>query len=462
MKRVSTYALALSLAVAGGTTAWTAPASAQGYGGSAPASGQQLENRGNNRSENTSEQATTSGFDAGNLSDGVRAQAGAAQTALSGEAPDLAAIRTQLEGAAGAIANDDDRYFVGQMMLQLSVAMQNAGAATPAEVQAIQRRGLQYAVDSGKLPPADAGRYWTFLGNMANAEEDYPAAMTAYQNALQANPANPDALIQLANAQFRTGNSAAGYESADEALRLAREAGTEVPSTWITVPLNQASRERDAARVAHYGQQLLVVEPTPDIWSQVLLAYASAARFDDQATLDMLRLLRAAGAHNADTYQEHAALALRRGLPGEAQSVIDEAGTSGVSIASETRSDTQSRLSGDRSSLDAGRRSAESAANGVEALNTADAYASYGDYAQAVTLYRLAVEKGGIDAGTANLRLASALAASGQTSEAISLLDGVSGSREGLAKFWKVWLEQQSGGTSTPADEATSAEETAE
>lgn len=432
MKRVSTFALAFSIGLAGGATLAVQPAMAQ--------------------------EEATSGFNAGNLSDAVRAQAGAVQQALGGESPDLAAIRTQLEGAAGAVANDDDRFIVGQLLLQLSVAMQGSGADA-AQVQAVQRQGLQLAVDSNKLSPADAGRYWAFLGNFANAEEDYPTAINAYQNALQANPANADAHIQLALANFRSGNTQAGYQSADEALRLAQETG-EVPPTWITVPLNEASRQRDAARVARYGELLVNVEPTSEIWNQVLLAYASAARFDDQATLDMLRLLRAAGAHNNNTYQEHAALAIRRGLPGEAQAVIDEASAAGVSISSETRSDTQSRLSGDRASLGEGLRSAQAASNGVEALNTADAYASYGDYDQAISLYRLAIEKGGIDAGTANLRLASVLAATNRNSEAMALLEGVTGPRQGLAGFWRAWLQQQAGGAS--AASAASAEETAE
>lgn len=454
MKRVSTYALALSLAAAGAT-----PASAQDYGGGqAPSSGQQFENNRNNR-----QAAPTPGeFNPGNLSDAVRAQAGAAQQALAGEAPDLAAIRTQLQGAQAAIANDDDRFLVGQLMLQLSVAMQRAGSSE-ADVRAVQRPGLQLAVDSNRLSPADAGRYWGFLGNFANAEQDYPTAIAAYENALRYDPGNADAQIQLALAQFRSGNAAAGYAAADAALNAAREQGTDIPPTWITVPLNEASRQGDAARVAHYGQQLVASASTPDIWRQVLLAYSAAGRFNDQQTLDMLRLIRATGAHDAQTYPEHANLALRRGLPGEAQSLIDEAGSQGISVSAEIRSEVQNRLSGDRASLAEGRRSAEAAATGTEALNTADAYASYGDTAEALALYRLAVEKGGIDNGTANLRLASVLASTGQTAQARSLLEGISGSREGLARFWLAWLDSQSGAAAPAATaESASAEETAE
>ncbi len=449
MKRVSTYTLAIALAFGATASIPFVSASAQ----QAAAGAEAVEE-----------------FNAGNISEAVRGPVAAAQTALSPEGTfDAATVRGQLEAARGAVQNDDDRFIVGQLMLQLGVKMQQNGADA-AQVSQIQGEGLRLALDSDRLQLDQRATYWTFLGNMANSAGNGPEAITAYENALRYNPNNADAQIQVANAQFENNNLEAGYTSADAALRIAGEQG-EISPTWISVPLNAAIRARDADRVLRYGTQLVEAEPTPEIWNQVLLAYSSAARFDDQATLDMMRLLRAAGALDANTYPEYASLAIRRGLPGEAKAVIDDAASNGVSVNSEITAEVDSRLGEDRASLDGSRSAAQSETNGGVALNTGDAFASYGQHDAAIELYRLAKEKGGVDAGTADLRIAAAHVAANRTGEARSLLETVTGPREGLAQFWLAYLDSQSGGASAAApatvdttvdDAESSDEETAE
>ncbi|WP_298016514.1 tetratricopeptide repeat protein [uncultured Parasphingopyxis sp.] len=394
-------------------------------------------------------------FNAANISEAVRGPVAAAQTALQEEGTDLAAVRAQLETAAGAIQNNDDRFIVGQLMLQLGVKMQQAGQPAD-QVQTVQGRGLRLAVDSNLLPTAQRSTYYGFLGNMANQAENWPEAIEAYTEALRYNPNNADAAIQLALAQFRSNNNAAGYEAADRAFAAAQEAGTDIPANWVTVPLNAAIQARDVERISTYGPLLVSIEPTPAVWSQTLLGYASAARLDDQATLDVMRLLRAANALDQATYTEYANLALRRGYPGEAQSVIEEGQAAGVTFDGETTSEVQSRLSSDRSSLGEARASAASDANGMVALNTADAYVGYGEYGPAMELYRLAKEKGGIDTSPVDLRMAAALYAQNQTAQARQAFESVTGSRETLAKFWLAWLDQQGGAeAAAPAESAT-------
>ncbi len=419
MKRVSTFSLAFGLAMGAATTFAIAPAAAQE---TAPVQEQ---------------------FNSGNISEAVRSPVAAAQAALQPDGTfDAATVRGQLEAAKGAIVNDDDRFIVGQLMLQLGVRMQRDGADA-AEVTRIQGEGLRLALDSNRLATTERGRYWTFLGNMAKAAGNSAEAVTAYQNALSYDPNNGDALINVADAQFHAGDNAAGFVSADRAIAAAR-AGGEVPPTWLSVPLNAAIMARDNARVFEYGRQLIELTPRADIWSQVLLAYSSSARFDDQANLDMFRLLGAVNALESDTYREYAELAMRRGLPGEVQAVVDAARAAGVTVTSEDLSDLEGRLASDRRSLAQERTNAQSA-DGVTALNTADAFAAYGEYDAALELYRLARQKGGVDIGTVDLRTARTLIAAGRAAEARPLLEGVTGSREGLAKFWLVWLNQQAG-----------------
>lgn len=460
MTMVSKFTLAAALAL-GATTVMQTPATAQaGYGGQSAQPTPPPADSGNERRSRRDREAPAAApsaaqgevveFNSSNISDGARGPVAAAQAALQGEATDLAATRAQLEAAAAAIQNDDDKFIVGQLMLQLGVKMQQAGQPAD-QVQALQGRGLRLAVESNRLTLAQRSTYFGFLGNMASGAEDWTQALSDYENALRYNPNNVEAAIQLARAQFRGGNAEAGYTAADRAFAAAREQGMDIPGSWVTLPLNAALAARDVNRIGTYGAMLVSVEPTPSVWSQTLLGYAAAAQFDDQSTLDMMRLLRATGSLESATYNEYANLAMRRGFPGEAQSVIDQARAAGITINSDVSTEVQARLSGDRAGLADGRRSAQAASNGLEALNTADAYASYGEYDTALELYRLASEKGGVDAGLINLRMAATLVAANQAGQARQAFEAITGARQPMAKFWLAYLAQQPDGAATPS-----------
>ena len=83
---------------------------------------------------------------------------------------------------------------------------------------------------------------------------------------------------------------------------------------------------------------------------------------------------------------------------------------------------------------------ARSEASGDFALKVADGYYGHGDYAKAAEFYRLALQKGSVDANLANTRLGMALAMSGQRPAAEAAFKAVTGPRADLANFWLLWL----------------------
>jgi Flp pilus assembly protein TadD len=101
------------------------------------------------------------------------------------------------------------------------------------------------------------------------------------------------------------------------------------------------------------------------------------------------------------------------------------------------------RVSSDRAALPGLEARARADSKGALALNVADGYYGHGNYAKAVEFYRLAVQKGGVDSGLANLRLGMALAQAGQRAEAEAAFKAVSGPRAGLASYWLLWLSQR-------------------
>ncbi|MEO1170191.1 MAG: hypothetical protein AAFW97_15915 [Pseudomonadota bacterium] len=451
MKRVSTYALALALAASGSAATLTSPAAAQNYG-TPPAPPPQAPSSNDRRSASSSDSEVEE-FDPGAISDEVRAVVVAVQTALESEevAPDTAALLAQLQGAVPMVQNNDDRFILGQLMLQIAARTQNDGG--PAEqVQAAQIPGLRLGLESNRVGVAQRPVYWLAIGNAANSANDTAGALEAYQNVLRYDPDNSDAHIQSALAHFRVDNDAAGYASASAAFASLRAAGQEIPSSWHTVPFRNAYETNDVARVVEFGTAFLQSHPSPQNWNEVLRVLQTAGRLEEQANLDVLRLMRATNGLDANLVNEYVRLAALRGLPREAQDVYEAAVAGGaIQPDQEIASELSSAIPGDQAGLAESEAQARSSAAGRVALNTADAYASYGDNAKALELYDIALEKGGVDAGTVHLRKGALLYSMGQMDQARAEFEAVTGDRQPHAAFWLQWLDEQAGATAAPA-----------
>jgi hypothetical protein len=132
--------------------------------------------------------------------------------------------------------------------------------------------------------------------------------------------------------------------------------------------------------------------------------------------------------------------------PGEAQAVLNAGVASGQVNASgknatEIKGIVAQKVPADKASLPAGEKSARAAATGKFALNTADAYLGYGEWAKAADLYKVALQKGGVDANVVNVRLGMALAKSGDAAGAKAAFAQVTGPRKSLADLWTVYVD---------------------
>jgi tetratricopeptide (TPR) repeat protein len=167
---------------------------------------------------------------------------------------------------------------------------------------------------------------------------------------------------------------------------------------------------------------------------------------DDAANLDVLRFMRASGslAGERDWYDLVDSLYRVQNF-GEAKAVLDDGASKRMidlkkpAFAELVRL-VNARLADDRSSLSGLEARAMAAPNGALALKLADSWMGYKDYAKAITLYRAALTKGGVDAATVNTRLGAALLAAGNRVEAEAAFRAVTGVRADLVGFWLAWL----------------------
>lgn len=364
------------------------------------------------------------------------------------QAKDYAGAQAQLPAAETAAQSADEKFVLGQFKLQIATGTNDVAAQT---------RAVDEMIASNAGPPDMRPQLLFYQGQFAYKANNFPAAIQALQAAQQAGYQAKDANGQptqdlnllLAEAYFKGNQVPQGLSIVDQAVKTEKAAGRKPPQDWYSRAASMAYKSKLMPEVAKWTRAQVVDYPSTENWRSALVIFGDANRFDDQTQLDLMRLQRSAGALSGERdYYEYALLADKVGLPGEAKAVVDEGRAKGAFNASSKAINEIGTLAGtkvtaDRASLASSEKSAGSAANGRAALGTGDAYYGYGDYAKAATMYRLALQKGGIDANTANLRLGMALAKAGQAAEAKQAFAAVnSGPRAEIAQFWSLWVDQ--------------------
>ena len=414
MKLVSTLALAAILATSGATLA--APAFAQGAAAAKPAAPQRKFN-----------------FTKG-------AQKALADLQKAANAGDPATFPTALAAAQAAAKNADDRYFIAQMQLAYATKT-NSDADKSTAVDAI--------IASGGALPDEMDRLYRAQADFALNAKDYDKAMAAYAKVLETNPGDAAVLNNMVVLHRERKAYPQAFALVRQAINATKTSGQPVSENMYRLGLQTALDGQMKAEVVPITRELLVAHPTPKSWATALNVYRSVGGLDEQATLDLLRLMRAAKVmENERDYLELADELDRRNLPGEVKSVLDEGIAARKVVASkpgfrELVASSSGKVAADRASLPEVEGKAAAAANGRIALNTADAYYGYGQYDKAAQLYRLALQKGSVDANLVNTRLGMSLAHAGKKAEAEAAFKAVTGPRADLAGLWMLWLNQR-------------------
>lgn len=358
-----------------------------------------------------------------------------------------AAIAPQLAAAEGSVKTPLDRIIYGQWQQLL-------GSSTGD--YALMQRGLQNMLDSGQLPQDKVGLVGVALGQLAYQNKDYASATKALAPVVAANYSDNAAAELLADSFSRQGQPAQGLAALKIAIDARRAAGGEVPASWYSRANSIAYNAKLADEGMVWAARMVAANPTPINWlgaGQLVRLYG---KFGTQDSVDISRLLLRSGALGGKSkeieqeYVDYLQAADPRRLPGEVLRV----GEAGIAAGALPANDTfvadalvqaRGRIAADKASLPAAAKSAQAAATGVLALATADAYLSYGMDAQAEDMYKLAIQKGGIDKDKATLRLGIAQSDAGKMADAKATFDQVSGVRASIAKLWSIYLDTKSG-----------------
>ena len=394
------------------------------------------------------------------LSNEVRGPLSAAQTAIA--ANDNATAETQLAAAEAAAKTDDERYMVNAIRLSMAAKANDRAKLAPL---------LDNLIANPKTPPADVAKYTFFRGNMAFEGKAYAQALPLLTKARDLGYQDPDLNLRIAQAMVETGNVQGGVAEIQKAIDAETAAGRKAPESWYSYAVARLYMSGDRPGTAVWLSKALKAYPTPQNWRKSILVYRDGASGGGTPKpgqtaakplargerIDLFRLMRATKSlADRGDYLEYADDANAAGLPYEAKAVIQEGRATGKLPAGDpngTRvlAEAESKIKID-TPLATLEKQAGSAANGKLAAQTADAHLATGNYAKAIDLYKLALQKGGVDASEVNLRLGMALTQAGQKDAARTAFNGVTTQpRSDMAVFWKEWLDQQGATPAAPA-----------
>lgn len=355
----------------------------------------------------------------------------------------LASEKAQLDAAFAAIAGEDDRFMAGNFAVNLGGLAQDP---------AIQKRGLDAMLQSGKVAPADVPRFKFFSGQIAYQMKDYAAAQAALQEAVSAGYKENDAEALLAEAYMANNQVPQGLTVLKSAIDARKAAGTPAPVGWYRRGLGAAYKARLLPQAADFSMALVNAYPTNENWAGAITVVREIGKFPSQETLDLMRLMDRTGSYSEERdYIEYIQAADPRRLPGEAQKIIEKGLAAGKlkaadSFVTDSRTIASGRVAADRASLAGLERDARAAsATPATIIGAADAFLSYGDAAKAEALYQLALPKAGAQSDLVLTRLGIAQADLGKWAEAKANFDKVGGSRKSIAQLWALFAQQKTG-----------------
>jgi tetratricopeptide (TPR) repeat protein len=360
-------------------------------------------------------------------------------TIVNSASGDHAAAKAMIPSVRAAVENDVDKFTLGNALIALG------GKTKDTEVQ---KQGLLLALESGRVSPAETGLYNYYLGRFAYEGGNYVEARQRYQASLAAGYVEGEPDVLIAETYFKNNEAAEGLRYLSGLIEKRRAAGQQVPEAWYRRGQAIAYEAKLGAEAADFSQQLLNAYTTPDNWKRAFQVL-QATPTDDQASLDLLRLMRVTGAlDQRQQFVNYVDVATKAGLPSEVLAVLAEGTAKGAFNAGdqfygEQKAMAESNAADDR--VDPAKLMAEAraSATGVTAHAAGDLFFSLGNYADAVAMYQLAAEKGSRDRELTLTRLGIAQVLAGQHDAGKATLAQVAGPRASVARIWTAYANSR-------------------
>jgi tetratricopeptide (TPR) repeat protein len=195
-------------------------------------------------------------------------------------------------------------------------------------------------------------------------------------------------------------------------------------------------------------ERLVKYYPKPEYWQNLVNTLFNDKKSTDKQQLHVMRLATHVGAVTEPLkFEECAQIAIALGLPGEAQSLLEEAfnkkfivDPKQVERDKKLLAEAKTAATGDKATLATQETSAKANAAGNADVKLGAAYLSYGDNAKAIEALQRGIAKGSVrDPDEAGMLLGIAYVRSGNKEEAAKAFNTVKADAT-MARIAKLWL----------------------
>jgi tetratricopeptide (TPR) repeat protein len=371
-----------------------------------------------------------------------------AKTAFA--AKDMAGADAAVTEVEAAAKTDDEKYF-GSFLRYAIVSQKIADASTGTNgaFDPTPMIGPLDALIANPSTPADMRPKFEFSrATIAYDQKNWALASQLFTAAQTHGSTEANLPLYLAKTKIQSGNAAGGMADMD-ALFASGKPQTEDFYKYAIAQSNTAGLKAETFK---WLQRWVTAYPTSTTWRTAIAFYGFSAKpmakLDKRQRVDLFRLMRQAKAlaDQAD-YEEYAQSAGDIGLPDETKAVIDEGKANGKIPATPSSGikalavDATAQIAAE-GSFDSLEKKAGTTPNGALSAQTGDAYLGRGNYAKAITLYRQALAKGGVNNDEVNTHLGIALTMSGDKAGAKAAFAAVTGApRNEIASFWSIYLD---------------------
>jgi tetratricopeptide (TPR) repeat protein len=358
----------------------------------------------------------------------------AAQEALKNNQAEQALSRTR-EALAVTQLTPAERALVFRTQAVAALRVQNWDAAIEA---------LAFLVTSPEVPPIDRFPLFESLINAAQQKKDHALVVKWARQYLKDGGPKPVIRVVMIQTLSLMGEHQQVVNEMQEKMRLDQAAGHKTSEQELRMLAVSYRQLKDNAGYQTTLRRLLELYPSKAYWAEVIQRLAQQVSLNPRLELDLYRLLdQTDNLEEASEYSEMAQLALKAGLPSEAQRVLNkgfEVGLLGkgtdAAIHNKLRMDAQKKLQED----ERGFAQFEQAAQDSTAwAGVGNVYASQQNWTAANVAYAKALAVGGLRR-EAELRLhyAISLLKSGQKDAARQQLAAVQGDALAveLASLW--------------------------
>ncbi len=309
-------------------------------------------------------------------------------------------------------------------------------------------KALEAVLATGILPPAEALKRIETMAQLSYQAKDYAGAVAYGERYYKEGGSDEGLRLLVAQAYYLQNDFAGAARTSRVIVQQEDRAGRAPKESLLQLLVSSEYKQKNEAGYRDALKLLVVRYPKKEYWRDLLATVPKQPGFADRFALDLDRLMAATGTlETQDQYMEAAQLALQQGLPGDAKTLLAKGYAAGV-LGKGAGAERQQRLvamanrqaAEDLKTLPQLGPEAAAAPDGLAWVKLGEAYASYGQYDNAIAAFRKGLQKGGLKhPDDARLHLGIACLDAGQKDKAEAALGAVTGN-DGARELAQLWL----------------------